>query len=180
MSRLNIKTNIYVISSYLYEIEDTFSIFLLSPYSSKIHLKESWPKKAYVIDNGISSLFEITENIGKKMENTVFLELKRKENIHPLQEIYYYKTKEGYEVDFLIKEGMQIKELIQVTYANSYEEIPEREIRALLHAKEDLKLGDDVPLTVITWDYEDTRDIEWWRKKGRIRFIPLWKWLLAI
>jgi len=75
---------------------------------------------------------------------------------------------------------MEIKELIQVTYANTYEEIKEREIRALLHAKEDLNLGDDVPLTIITWDYEDEQEVKWWRKKGKIRFIPLWKWLLEI
>ncbi len=180
LKTLNIKTNISTITSYLYEIEDTFSIFLLSPYHSKIHLREGWPKKIYVVDTGLCQLFEISENIGKKMENAVFLKLKRKENDNPLQEIYYYKTKEGYEVDFLIKEGMQIKELIQVTYANSYEDIPEREIRALLHAKEDLNLSNDVPLTVITWDYEDEKEVEWWRKKGKIRFVPLWKWLLKI
>ena len=39
---------------------------------------------------------------------------------------------------------MRIKELIQVSYANSYEDIPAREIRALLHAKEELKLSKNV------------------------------------
>ena len=175
---LNIDSNLKTISNYLYEIEDTFVLFLVSRYSHKVHVKESWPKKIYLVDTAIAKLFEISENIGKKIENVVFIQLKRMENLNPLQEIFYYKTKEGYEVDFLIKESNKIKELIQVCYANSYEEVPRREIRALLHAKEELKLSDNVPLTVITWDYEGEKEVKWWKKKGKIRFVPLWKWLL--
>ena len=110
----------------------------------------------------------------------MFLELTKQKYYKNLNlELFYYKTKENYEVDFLIKEKGQIKELINVTYANSYEEINEREIRSLLHAKEELKLNNKIPLTIITWDYEDKKEISWFGKKGVIKFIPLWKWLLS-
>ena len=168
------------IYEYVCKLEDTSAVFFVSKLSMKVTERLSWPKKVYICDLGLSSILSFKQDIGKKMENVVFLELKRRENTKPLQEVYYYKTREGYEVDFLIKEGMEIKELMQVCYANSYEEIPEREIRALLHAKEELNLGDEVPLTVITWDYEDAREVEWWRKRGKIRFVPLWKWLLQV
>jgi len=47
-----------------------------------------------------------------------------------LIQIFYFKTADS-EVDFLIKEGTAIKQLIQVTYASSKDEIEKREIKAL-------------------------------------------------
>ena len=52
-----------------------------------------------------------------------------------------------------------------------------REIRALLHAKKDLKCKN---LIVITNDYEYEQNVEWFGMKGKIKFIPLWKWLLKL
>jgi len=165
---------------YLHLLSDTLSVFFLDKYSQTVYVRKTWPKKIYVVDLGLSYYLSFEQSKGRKMENIVFLELLRRQNKHPFEEYYFYETKDGYEVDFLIKEGNEIKELIQVTYANTYEEIKEREIRALLHAKDDLNLSDNILLTVITWDYEDEREVKWWRKKGKIRFIPLWKWLLEI
>ncbi len=164
---------------YLNLLSDTLSVFFLDKYSKSVYVRKTWPKKVYVADVGLAYYLGFEEKKGRNMENIVFLELLRKQNTHPLEEYYFYETKEHYEVDFLIKEGNKIKELIQVTYANSREEIEDREIRALLHAKKDLNLGDDVPLTIITWDYEDVREEKWFGMQGKIRFIPLWKWLLG-
>ncbi len=164
-------------AEFLGYLQNTYLFFLLKRYSMKTQDIIKSPRKVYIIDNSFSILKRVKslEDKGRYMENLVFIELKRRK-----KEFYYYLTKEGYEVDFLIKEGMQIKELIQVSYNVYDEDTFKREIRALLHAKEDLNLGDDVPLTIITWDYEDEKEIEWWRKKGRIRFVPLWKWLLRL
>ena len=143
------KNTIYEFISY---IEDSLFIFLLPKYENSVRLREIYISKSYLMDLVFTNLIA-NKSITKDMENIVFLHLKRQENQKPFQEIYYYKTNENYEVDFLVKEKNQIKELINVTYANSYEEINEREIRALLHAKEELKLKDNVPLIIITWDY---------------------------
>ncbi|MEM4584644.1 MAG: AAA family ATPase, partial [Ignisphaera sp.] len=88
----------------------------------------------------------------------------------PLSKIYYFKTSE-YEVDFVIKEGLEIKQLVQVTYASNKDEIEKREIKALIKASELLKCKD---LLIITWDYEDEIKIN----SKTIKCIPLWKWLL--
>ncbi|HIQ50549.1 MAG TPA: hypothetical protein EYH54_01095, partial [Nautiliaceae bacterium] len=69
----------------------------------------------------------------------------------------------------------KIKQLIQVTYASNKDEIEKREIRALIKAFETFK-KDKPELLVITWDYEDEETFE----RKRIKFIPLWKWLLRI
>ena len=107
------------------------------------------------------------------MENVVFLELLRKTNERPLLEIYYCKDYQGREVDFLVKEGVKVVKLIQVTYASGRDEIEKREIRSLLKADE-LFQKDQPELVVITWDYEAEEEI----KGKKIRFVPLWKWLL--
>jgi predicted AAA+ superfamily ATPase len=74
-------------------------------------------------------------------------------------------------VDFVVKSGLDIKQLIQVTYANNRDEIEKREIRALLKASDLLKCGD---LLIITWDYEDEIKVN----DKIIKCLPLWKWLL--
>ncbi|RLI90342.1 MAG: AAA family ATPase, partial [Candidatus Altiarchaeales archaeon] len=111
------------------------------------------------------------KDIGKRMENVVFLELLRKTNKHPLLSFYYFKDYQGREVDFVVKECLKVKQLIQVTYASDRDEIDEREIKSLLKASELLKCKD---LLCITWDYEGEEEF-----KGReIKFVPLWRWLL--
>ncbi len=159
--------NLKTLYDYVDKLEDTLFVFFLRKFSWKIHEKESWPKKVYICDLGISRVFRVSEDIGKKMENIVFLDLLRSTNQNPLYQLYYYKTKEGYEVDFIIKEGTKIKQLIQVTDANNKNDIKSREIKALLKAREELKCKN---LLVITWDYE--------AEENDIKFVPLWKWLL--
>jgi len=111
------------------------------------------------------------------MENLVFLHLRRKYREN--RNIFYLKTKENYEVDFVVKEGNRISKLIQVTYANSFDEISPREYRSLLHINELFK-SDKPELIMITWDYEDEKKLSWFGKEGTIKFVPLWRWLLEI
>jgi predicted AAA+ superfamily ATPase len=105
------------------------------------------------------------------MENAVFLELLRKTNKRPLIEIFYFNDYQQNEVDFVLKEGLKVKQLVQVTYASAKDEIEKREIKALVKASDLLKCKD---LLCITWDYEDELQAE----NKKIVFKPLWKWLL--
>ncbi|MEM5874724.1 MAG: DUF4143 domain-containing protein, partial [Candidatus Aenigmatarchaeota archaeon] len=138
----------------------------------KVKEMKKSPKKVYCIDTGIINAISVkfSKEIGKLMENLVFLELKRK----GLKENFsiFYGQFNNNEVDFLIKNGLEIKQLIQVTYASSKDEIEKREIKALLKASELLKCEN---LLIITWDYEDELKIE----NKSIKCIPLWKWLLV-
>jgi len=71
-------------------------------------------------------------------------------------------------VDFVLKRGLKIEQLIQVTYASSEEEIEVREKKALIKASEELNCED---MRVITWDYEAEEEL----KGKKIMFTPLWK-----
>jgi predicted AAA+ superfamily ATPase len=156
---------------YVEKLQDTLAVFFVKKYSERISLRESWPRKVYVCDTGISKVIRFSADFGRLMENVVFIEELRRINDNPLLEIFYWKDRQQNEVDFVLKEGLKIKQLIQVTYANGKDEIGRREIRALLKASEELRCKD---LLIITWDYDDELEIG----NEKIKFIPLWKWLI--
>ena len=126
----------------------------------------------YLCDVGFNKLIETGEDKGKKMENVVFLELQRRKT--PTRELFYWKNVQQEEVDFVIKED-RIKELIQVCKDINDLETKQREIRALLKASKELKCKN---LIVITENYELEEEVNWFNLKGKIKFIPIWKWLL--
>jgi hypothetical protein len=154
-------------------MEESFLIFFVNRFSKKIKEVEKSPRKIYCIDVGLSNAvgLRFSENIGRIIENLVAITLKKQSLQDPNIEIFYWKDYQQHEVDFVIKDGLEIKQLIQVTYASSKDEIEKREIRALLKASELLKCKD---LLIITWDYED----EIKANSKIIKCLPLWKWLL--
>ncbi len=96
----------------------------------------------------------------------VFLYLRKTED-----EIYYYKTKNNLEVDFLIKEKEKVKSLIQVSATIKNYDKREGEIKSLFTAMKELKLSQGI---ILTEDEEE--DIV--SNGTGISVIPLWKWLL--
>ena len=105
------------------------------------------------------------------MENVVAVELLRRKAYSDNYDIFYWKDASQREIDFLIKGGKSVEQLIQVTYSSSREETNNREINNLVAASNDLRCNN---LLIITWDYEAEEKIN----GKKIRFIPLWKWLL--
>ncbi len=91
------------------------------------------------------------------------------------KELYYWKSKKGTEVDFIIKEGLRITEAIQVCFSLEDERTRQRELQTLTEVKNELK---SERLTVITDDEESTVPVELPRGQDEINIIPLWKWLL--
>lgn len=155
--------------NYFDKVQDSAAFFFVNTYSLKVHLRESWPKKVYVCDNGLTKTAKFSEDIGKLMENVTFLELSRMTNKHPLMEIYFLKM-QNCEVDFVLKEGNEVTRLIQVTYASKREDIDKREINSLLTGSEITKCKD---LLVLTWDFKGQES----NSNVNIVFKPLWEWL---
>ena len=149
---------------------------ITSIFSYKIKNQIQYPKKIYFIDNvfinAISTKF--MNNFGRLYENIVAVELKRKELNNDIK-IYYWKNQQQEEVDFVIKEGLKVKQLIQVCFDINNLETKNREIRALIKAGKELKCNN---LLIITEDMEKKEKAEWFGDKAAINFIPLWKWLL--
>ncbi|MCK4761185.1 MAG: ATP-binding protein [Candidatus Aminicenantes bacterium] len=166
----------HTINKYLGFFEEVFLFFQLRAFFAKYKKQVRSNKKVYTIDNGLinAAAFNLIENMGPLYENAVAVELKRRE-LNGELECFYYNTKQGYEVDFVIKKGLEITQLIQVCYNVEKQNTKNREVRALLHASVELKCN---RLTVITADHENIEDSEWQGIKGKIEFVPLWKWLL--
>jgi predicted AAA+ superfamily ATPase len=162
------------VEKFLSYLEEVYLIFSLKRFSQKFKEQEKAARKIYAIDVGMARAigFRLTENKGAAFENLVFIELLRKRALNPLLEIYYWKNPEQQEVDFVLKEGTKIKQLIQVCYDLSEPKTKDREIKALLKASKELNCDS---LLVITEDYEEEENI----KEKKIKFVPLWKWLLT-
>lgn len=97
------------------------------------------PKKVYVVDNGFvqSTAFNLSENLGRLLENQVFVELLRRGYI-PGQTLFYYRTRNDKEIDFVTRKGAKVEQLIQVCYDMTSEKTRKRELDALVEAAEEL------------------------------------------
>lgn len=161
------------IANYFYYLENSMFVNFVEVISPKIKYSLKAERKVMFVDNFFIRRYstKFSENFGRLMENCVFVQLKNMTSEKPLVEIFYWKDYQQNEVDFVVKEGSDIKKLIQVTYASGRDEIERREIKGLIKASEELKCKD---LLVITWNYEDEQTIE----KRKIKFVPLWRWLV--
>ncbi|MDI6917134.1 MAG: ATP-binding protein [Thermoplasmatales archaeon] len=169
-----IKISVPTLEKYFYLMKDAFLFSDNRIYSFKIKDQLQHPGKIYCIDTGFVNYFgfKFSEDRGRLIENLVATELHRRFP-HGKTKIFYWKDYQGNEVDFVVKEGIKVNELIQVTYANGQDEIEKRETRALLKASRELKCNN---LKIITWDYKAEENME----NRKIVYTPLWKWLLEI
>jgi hypothetical protein len=146
---------------YISYLEDINLVYLVPIFSYSLKKQQVNPRKVYCIDNGLRNAvsFMFSKDEGRLAENLVFLELKRRN-----KEPYYWKNKG--EVDFVIKDRDSSLTAINVSYTD---EIDERETKALLEFADEFspKVKE---LILLTKDLEKT--------EGRIKIIPLWKWLI--
>lgn len=132
---------------YLGYVEDIYLSLTLDRYSQKITTQTD--KKVYSIDMGFNNtvLYKFSEDIGKSMENAVFLELRRRE-----KEIYYHTDKTS-ECDFVVVEKGKVVEAIQVTYEMEDEKTRTREFKGVINACKAYNLNRGL---IITYDKEGT------------------------
>ena len=164
------KDELYIYASLL---NDSFFALYLPKFSWSLRKREP-VNKVFLCDVGFARMVEVGKDIGKKMENILYLELLRRKK--PTNELYFWKNAQQEEVDFVIKEGRKITRLIQVVEKIADTDVKEREIRALLKASKELKCDD---LIIITENYEDKKEESRKDIRRKISYIPLWKFLLS-
>ncbi len=174
LSRITGIRNIHTVKNYVGYMEQAFLIKVVERFSFKLKQQIIAPKKVYAIDHGFANFlsFKTAKNLGGLFENVVLIDLLNRTSSEPHASVYYYKSAQGHEVDFIVKKGNVVEQLIQVCYDLSDPGTKEREIRSLLRASSELMCKN---LLVITDDNEGEESI-----RGKtIKFIPLWKWLLG-
>ncbi|UCE37165.1 MAG: ATP-binding protein [Thermoplasmata archaeon] len=175
LSRILGIKHVSTVSNWISYLEQAFLIIKLERFDFKLKQQFVAPKKVYAIDSGIANSigFSSSENTGRIMENTVAVELQRQCGSGRIFEVYYWKDHQQNEVDFVLKDGPKVKQLVQVTYATERHEVNERETKSLLKASKELRCNN---LLVITWDLSGKEKIG----EKEVTFIPLWTWLLQI
>lgn len=128
------KTTLY---DYLAFIDDCYLAFTIPMYSDSFRKTQVNPRKIYACDTGMATAYQYgySNNLGHLFENFIYLELRK-----TYKEIYYYKTQDGYEIDFVAIAPGEKRNLYQVAWDVSHDETMQREIRALETAKIELSL----------------------------------------
>lgn len=164
--------SVATVQKFIGYLEETYLFQRITRYSHKIKQHQKSPHKIYIIDNGFikARSFELSPNYGRLLENLVFVELLRR-GYKPGLELFYYQTRNNREIDFLVRKGHQIEQLIQVCYDIGQLKASKRETSALIEAAKELNCTN---LLLITWDKEDNIESE----QIKITMLPAYKWLL--
>ncbi len=159
--------SVTTVKNFVDHLEESYIHFSVSKYDYSLRKQMINDRKMYSVDTGLVNAvsFAFSENKGRLVENMVFMELKRRK-----KDIYYHREK--HECDFVLREGKQIVEAIQVADNLSDPLAREREMNGLTEAmdKYSLRRG-----TILVFDGE-AREMKIGNKK--ITVVPLWKWLL--
>ena len=155
---------------------DIYLFVRVPKFSRSVAKQTSAQAKYYVVDNGLrNAVIPLqSDDDGKQLENTVFLELNRRRK--GMETIAYYQDRG--ECDFVIAEDETVRRLVQVTWDMSGTDeqgrmTRKREIDGLVDAAETLGCDD---LTIVTHDEETVVE----ERGHRIRVVPAWKWLAGI
>lgn len=145
-------------------LNEPYLFFYLPRFNNKLKLMNKAPKKVYVVDNGFvqSTAFNLSENLGRLLENQVFVELLRR-GYMPGQTLFYYRTRNDKEIDFVTRKGTKVEQLIQVCYDMTSEKTRKRELDALVEAAEELHCDNLIVIT--NYQQEET---EWKNRKIKV------------
>jgi uncharacterized protein len=158
------------VSDYLEWFQDAYIMFTVRIYDASLARANTNPKKIYCIDHALvrSISSGILVNSGHLLENLVFVALRR---VSPA--IFYYKTRTGREVDFIIQDQDRSAMLVQVCESLADPRTRKRETTALAEAMAEMQLDH---ATIVTRNDEDRLAVE----SGIISIVPVWRFLLDI
>lgn len=162
--------SVHTVENYMKYLTEAFLTFSIDRFSFKLKEQIRSPKKVYGYDTGVINAikFKTGRDFGRLMENLVAVDLMRRGF-----DFYYYKSVNGKEVDFVIKQGQKTVQLIQVCYDIDHYATRKREQSSLVKAGKDL--GCD-HLTILTWDYQGEEK----HAGTSVNYLPLWRWLLRM
>jgi hypothetical protein len=159
-------SNSETVKEYMGYLSNAYVFYELHQYHDSLKKQLRNPRKVYVIDPAFHNLvgFSNSQNIGRKLENAVYLALRRNS-----QEIYSFQGKG--ECDFILFNNQRKASGIQVCYTlNPENEV--RELNGLLEAMEYLQFSEGL---ILTFD----QDVKVKTAGKSLQAIPVWKWMLT-
>lgn len=158
------KNSLYEFMGYL---EDAYCIFSVPIFSHSRRKQVVNPKKIYGVDQGFITAYTVKPQFeeSSRLENAVFCRLRQR-----IENVFYYKTKNGEEVDFLTVMPNGKTALYQASVSIADKKAYDREVSTLTQAMEELSAKEGIIITL-----NDKKTIP--LKKGTIHCIPAWQWL---
>ena len=153
------------ILSWFSHLELSYLVSFLPMFSHSIKAQLINPRKVYAIDLGLVNVISntMTEDLGRKLENLIFLHLRRK-----FTELYYF-DKNG-ECDFVAMKNGVVTELVQVCYELTPDNL-KRELNGLLQA---MRFFNQNKATIVTFSGTDLIKEDTYE----IAVVPAYKYLL--
>lgn len=157
---------------YLHHLEEAFMLVAVPFYSKSEKVRNRHYRKVYAIDWALADSVTPGEgiNLSRRFENLVYVELRRRGH-----DIYYYRTRKGYEIDFVAvprKRRAAGRRLFQVCYRFGDPEVRRRELRGIAETLGFLEIAE---ATVLTANEEESLTVD----GHRVSVVPAWRWLLA-
>lgn len=154
------------VQDYIRYLEEAYMVGVLTKYDYKVGEQLKSPKKIYFVDNALARQigFSFSGNIGPRLENAVYVELRRQD-----KEVFYYQDK--WECDFIVRENANITEAFQVTVSMADTSTRQRELSGLVSAMDAFDLKEGI---VVTVDESEELTLD----DGRlIHVIPYYRWI---
>lgn len=153
LKALGFAVNRNMVAQYLQWLEDAYFLFTIPVYSASVARQSRELRKVYCVDHAMANTLSngVLKNRGQMLENMVFVHLRRY-----TQQVYYYKTQNALEVDFMAVFPEGEKLLVQVCADMSAPDTRKRELRALQVAMAESRLPrgiivtDGIPETIST------------------------------
>lgn len=157
--------SVNTVKVYFDYLESSWLFFTVNKFAYSVKEQQIAAKKVYCIDGGLAREvgFAFSPDTGRWMENLVFVELKRRGKAP-----FYYKTKDGAEVDFYLQKE---RTLIQVTQNMVDPATRERELTSLLKADSEIK--GKLQLIIVTERESETVKVH----DQEIHILPIYTWL---
>lgn len=152
---------------FLEYVTDSYLFFVHLTYEVSVTRSQMSSKKIYAIDTGLVNAvtFRYTDDVGKLLENAVFLHLAR-------QNTESYFLRNSFECDFVVVDESGERRALQVAYSLMDAATREREVNSLLKALQRLNLPQGF---IITADEKETLTVA----EKKIDILPAWEWLLS-
>lgn len=163
--------SVHTAGNYVQYLEEAYLILLARPFAFKFREQIRQARKVYTVDNGLTRALttKVSQDRGALLENMVFQELRRR------GADAYSLSQPGYEVDFLIREGRRVSQLIQVCAGMETAQTAAREYGSLYRASKAMKCNE-----LLLLNSDGVMPREAWIPPGPgVRVEPLWKWLVG-
>lgn len=140
--------SVNTVKKYMDYLHEPFLFHYLPRYNNKLKLMKRAPQKVYIVDNGFvaSKSFNLSDNLGRLLENQLFVELLRR-GYDVEKSLFYYRSRNDKEADFVVRQGTHIEMLIQVCYDLSNAKTEKREVDSLIECAGELKCNNLIIVT---------------------------------